>query len=72
MTTDYPTDTRPATEKAIAMAADALKRFPFCFWFRSKDAPIVEVADVELVVRRLRQNGNRAAWEAAYQLEQCL
>lgn len=72
MTTAYPTDTRPAPAAAMTMAAAAIKQYPMCFWFRAKDAPLNDVGDVELVVRRLRQYGNRASWEKAYEIEQCL
>lgn len=54
------------------MAHEALQRFPECFWFRSPNAPLDQIAQVELIVRRMRQHGNRSAWEMAYQIEQCL
>lgn len=72
MTTAYPTDPRPAPREAVEMASQALQRFPECFWFRSPNAPLHTIAQVELVVRRMRQHGNRAAWDTAYQIEQCL
>lgn len=72
MTTEYPTDTRPAPAAAIEMAHEARRKYPFCFWFQSSETPLHTVAQVEMVVRRLRQHGNRAAWNAAYQIEQCL
>lgn len=72
MTSEYPTDTRPAPAAAIAMAREALKKHAGCFWFRAKDAPLEDIGDVQLVVRRLRQHGDRAAWNVAYQIQQCL
>lgn len=72
MTTAYPNDPRPAPTEAIEMAREALRKYPFCFWFQSSDTPLHTIGQVEMVVRRLRQHGNRAAWNAAYQIEQCL
>jgi hypothetical protein len=62
----------PAPEKAVTLALAALARFPGCFWFRRADAPVQTVAEVELIVQRLRQHGDRHAWEAALEIERCL
>jgi hypothetical protein len=35
-------------------------------------APLVDRADVELVIRRLRENGDQAAWKAAEKIQVCL
>jgi hypothetical protein len=72
MTSEYPTDTRPAPAAAIEMAREALQQYPFCFWFRSDSAPLETIAEVQLVIRRLRQYGNRESWETAYRIHQCL
>jgi hypothetical protein len=73
MTTTLPTDERPAPAPALALAEDALRRFrAMCFWFRSTEAKVATVGDVHLVVRRLRQHGDRKAWDMAYQIEQLL
>jgi hypothetical protein len=73
MTTALPADERPAPAPALALADDALRRFrAMCFWFRNSEAKVATVGDVQLVVRRLRQHGDRAAWDVAYQIEQCL
>lgn len=55
----------PASQEAAAKAAVALDRFPECFWFRNREAPLQTVSDILLVVRRLRQYGRRTAWEYA-------
>jgi hypothetical protein len=73
MTTTLPTDERTASAPALALAEEALRQFrTSCFWFRNGEAQIVTVGDVLLVVRRLRQHGDRQAWEMAYRIEQCL
>lgn len=72
MTTAPAIDERPAPEAALAAARGALAEFPWCFWFRGKDAPVATVSEVRLVVQRLRQHGDRKAWERAYHIEQCL
>jgi len=71
MTTTLPTDERPAEVALLALAREAVRAFPWCFWFRSADAVIETADDVRLVVRRLRQHGDRRAWEMAYRIEQC-
>lgn len=71
MTTAFPTDERPASPVMLACAREAIAAFPWCFWFRGTGAAVETVADVQLVVRRLRQHGDRRAWDAAYRIEQC-
>ena len=71
MTTAFPTDERPAPQPMLASAREAVAAFPWCFWFRSARAEIETIGDVELIVRRLRQHGDRRAWDAAYRIEQC-
>jgi hypothetical protein len=71
MTTTLPTDDRSATAAGIALAREAVRAFPWCFWFRSADAVVETGDDVRLVVRRLRQHGDRRAWDMAYRIEQC-
>ncbi len=72
MTSEYPTDTRPAPAAAIALAREALEQHDSCFWFRSAEAPLETIAQVQLVIRRLRQYGNRESWDTAYELEQSI
>lgn len=61
-----------APAAAVALARTLVGRFPACFWFRRANAPVRSVADVELIVQRLRQHGDRRAWDAALELERCL
>jgi hypothetical protein len=72
MTTMPTANPAPASEAAVALARETVGRFPACFWFRRADAPVRSVADVELVVQRLRQHGDRRAWSAALEIERCL
>ena len=60
------------SDEAIRRARVALREHASCFWSRSPDAPLATVADLRLVVRRLRQNGRAAAWRAARDIEACL
>lgn len=72
MTATPNTDERPAPASALSMARQAIAGFPWCFWFRGRNAPLNTISDVCLVVQRLRQHGNRQAWDLAYRIEQCL
>ncbi len=45
------------SEEAIRRARLALARHPECFWVRRTDGPLADRDDVELVIRRLRENG---------------
>ncbi len=58
--------------EAVRRAEKALREFPSCFWTRSPAASLDSIDDVRLVIRRLRQNGGRAAWQAAREIEECL
>lgn len=58
--------------KILESAAALLARFPECFWFWRSDVHLTSSADVRLVVQNLRKFGNREAWMAAQQLDQCL
>jgi hypothetical protein len=73
MTTPVLDDETVAPAAALAMAKYALAtRHAECFWFWNPHAELKTVGDVNLVIRALRQSGSRAAWEQAYQIEQCL
>ena len=61
-----------APAEALRLARSALRTHPECFWMRSPTAPLEEVADVKLIIRRLRENGGRPAWQAAREIELCL
>ncbi len=60
------------TSEALHRAQQALSRHAGCFWTRKPGTPLVERSDVELVIRRLRENGGPAAWRAAREIEECL
>jgi hypothetical protein len=73
MTSTLPANDAPAAPKALALCQEAVTRFkPLCFWFRDANAPIQTVGDVLLVIRRLRQHGNRETWAFAQAIQQCL
>ena len=56
----------------LESAAALVAQFPECFWFWRPDVRLLSSADVRLVVQNLRKYGNREAWTAAQQLDQCL
>ncbi len=58
--------------EAMQQAQTALQKYPSCFWTRRLGAPLETTDDLRLVIRRLRQNGNRAAAAAALRIEACL
>lgn len=61
-----------APPEAVRRAGRALTEHAGCFWMRQPGAPLQNRADVELIVRRLRENGGAAAWQAASEIEACL
>jgi hypothetical protein len=66
-------DDAPAAPGALALCQEAVTRFqPLCFWFSDANAPIQTVGDILLVIRRLRQHGNRETWAFAQAIQQCL
>ena len=73
MTTLVPLNETHAPEAALALSREAVLKFKsLCFWFRSPDAAIETVGDVLLVIRRLRQHGNRETWNVAQKIKECL
>ena len=58
--------------EALRRAQSALTNCAACFWMRQPAAPLLDRADVELVIRRLRENGDAAAWNAAREIQLCL
>lgn len=58
--------------RAVKLARQALTSHAECFWTRRPDAPVVDRSDLELIIRRLRENGKAAAWKAAREIEACL
>ncbi len=63
---------RDVPPEAWRRARLAVSQHAECFWTRRQDAPWVDRSDIELVIRRLRQNGGPAAWQTAREIEQCL
>jgi len=49
-----------------------VKKYPECFWFWRSDARIRNFEDVRLVIRHLREYGDRRAWQDAQDVYQCL
>jgi hypothetical protein len=58
--------------EAVKRARLALSQHAECFWTRRPDARLEERGDLELIIRRLRQNGHAAAWKTAREIEACL
>ena len=58
--------------EAMRRARRALTEHAECFWMRQPGAPVRDCADVELIIRRLRENGRAAAWQTAWEIEACL
>ncbi|MBA3888887.1 MAG: hypothetical protein H0X67_24650 [Acidobacteria bacterium] len=65
-------DPSPAPPELVARADALMSRYPECFWFWRTDARIRSLDDVRLVVRQLREYGDRDAWLAARDLARCL
>ena len=61
-----------APPEALRRARRALTDHAGCFWMRQPAAPLQYRGDVELIVRRLRENGGAAAWQTALEIEACL
>ena len=57
--------------EAVKRARLALSAYAECFWTRRPEAPLVERSDLEIIIRRLRQNGKAAAWKTAREIEAC-
>jgi hypothetical protein len=62
----------PAPRELIEQAAELVRRFPECFWFRHPEARIRYLEDVRVIVEHLREYGDHRAWRAAQQLHKCL
>ncbi|PYS02104.1 MAG: hypothetical protein DMG12_14395 [Acidobacteria bacterium] len=63
---------RPAPPELTNRAAALVKKYPECFWFWRSDARIRNFEDVRLVIRHLREYGDRRAWQDAQDVYQCL
>ncbi len=64
--------TDSALSTLLASAAELVAQFPECFWFWRPDVRLASADDGRVVVQNLRKYGNRRAWTAAQQLDQCL
>jgi len=62
----------PASPEVVALANELVRQFPGCFWFRHPEAQIRYEDDALLVIERLREYGDKRAWEAAKELKRCL
>jgi len=62
----------PVAPEVARRAMDFVRQFPGCFWFRDEEAQVRYCDDVELVVKHLREYGDKTAWEAAKELRRCL
>jgi hypothetical protein len=62
-----------APPELVAMAEAAVREFEVeCFWFWHPDAAIRTVEDIQVVIKELRRNGGRRAWNVAQELQRCL
>lgn len=62
----------PLPPEAVKRARLALARHAECFWTRRPEAPMLDRSDLELIIRRLRENGKAPAWKTAREIEACL
>ena len=73
MTSTLQVNDDPAPREVLDLCREAVTQFkPLCFWFRDPNTPIQTVGDVLLVIRRLRQHGNRETWALAQRIQGCL
>jgi len=62
----------PVTSDLAERASKVVAEFPECFWFWRAQPGIRNVDDVRLVVKHLREYGDRRAWQAAQGLHKSL
>lgn len=62
----------PVAPEVARRATDFVRQFSECFWFRDENAVVRYQDDVELVIKHLRDYGDKSAWEAAKELRRCL
>jgi len=62
----------PAPPEAIQMAKELVTKYPSCFWFWKDTPEILYTEDIQLVIQRLREYGDKRTWEAARELSACL
>ena len=56
----------------VARAEDLVREFPQCFWFWHPDARVRSREEIALVIKNLREYGDKKAWRAAQDLRKCL
>ncbi len=61
-----------AVDPLVARAEALVREFKECFWFRHPDAKVRNRDDVPLVIKHLREYGDKRAWRAAQELRKCL
>jgi hypothetical protein len=69
---DVDPEQQDAAPELVARAEALVRKYPSSFWFRHPEARIRSVEDVRIVIRRLRESGNRQAWNEAQDLVRCL
>jgi len=62
----------PVSPEVAERAAEIVRRFSECFWFRHPEAVICFTDDVRLVIEHLREYGDKRAWTAAADLQRIL
>lgn len=75
MNLDEPTPahgTASTLDPLIARAEELIRQFKECFWFWHPDARVLTRDDIPMVIKNLRQYGNKQAWRAAQELRKCL
>ena len=56
----------------VARAEELVREFPQCFWFWHPDARVRSREEIPLVIKNLREYGDKKAWRAAQDLRKCL
>lgn len=65
-------DATPAPPELIERAKELVRRHPECFWYWRQNPDFALFNDLRLVVRQLREYGDRETWFEAQDLYQCL
>ena len=62
----------PASPEVLAMARQAVRDFPGCFWWWDEKAELQSREEVRQVIENLRMSGGHAAWWRAQRIFKCL
>lgn len=62
----------PSADPLVVRAEALVREFPGCFWFWHPNARVRDQGDIPIVIRNLREYGDRRAWLAAQDLHKCL